>query len=300
MNGLINVLKPTGISSNDVVTRLRRILGESRIGHTGTLDPAAAGVLPVLLGRSVRISQYLLEKDKEYVTRFAFGVETDTLDAQGKVTGTAPVTHSREQLQAALDALTGDILQVPPQYSAVKLAGKTAYQLAREGKQADIAARPITVHRLELLEAGERDVLLRIHCSKGAYVRSLCRDLAGLLGTVGHVTYLLRTRSGPYRLEDALTMEQVAFLYLRQGLDAHILSPESILQDLPAVHLPAHRAAATGNGLPTSLRGAAARALDEVAEDQPLRIYVAEEFYGLGFAARNGEQRDVRLEKHLR
>lgn len=213
-DGLLLVDKPVGVSSHDVVSVARRALGESRIGHAGTLDPFASGLLVLLVGRATRLLPHLAGEPKVYDATIRFGTETDTEDHLGAVVREAPCP-SRAAMLAALPALTGSVVQVPPAYSAKRVSGQRAYDLARRGEEVTLAPVPIVVHRWEVRRldegpAGVTEADVRITCGGGTYIRSLARDLARSVGSAAHLTALRRVASGPFRVEDALTLDAVA------------------------------------------------------------------------------------------
>jgi tRNA pseudouridine55 synthase len=215
-----------------VVARVRRLAGQKRVGHAGTLDPAAEGVLPVLLGRATRLADFVGEGRKEYRGVVALGSATATDDAEGDVVATAPVPAvSRDELEAVLSGFRGEIQQVPPAYSAVKVAGKRSYAVARAGGSVELAARTVTIYRLDVTHQGGSSLSLVVECSRGTYIRSLARDIARALGTVGHLRSLVRTRVGGFRIEDALTLEQIE----ERGVSAALLPPEAGIPDAPRV-----------------------------------------------------------------
>lgn len=231
-NGIIVIDKPPEWTSHDVVAKLRGLLRERRIGHAGTLDPMATGVLPVFVGRATRAVEFAAESGKEYVAGLRLGVATDTQDITGTVLERRPVTVDRAALEGTLPQFRGEILQVPPMYSAVKVAGKKLYELARRGQEVERPARPVTIHSLELLEQmGPEEWLLRVRCSKGTYVRTLCHDLGWVLGCGGTLSSLRRTESAGFTLASALTLEQVAQA-VEQGEDL-LLPVESYFASYP-------------------------------------------------------------------
>ena len=210
-NGILIIDKPAGWTSMDVCARLRGMFHEKRVGHAGTLDPMATGVLPVFIGRATRAVQFAAESDKEYIAGLRLGVITNTQDTTGEVLEERPVDVTGERLWAALGQFTGDILQVPPMYSAIKVGGKKLYELARKGKEVERAPRPVTIRALGLLgwpDAGE-DFSLRVVCSKGTYVRTLCHDIGQALGCGGCMSSLRRVKAAGFTLEDAVTLETV-------------------------------------------------------------------------------------------
>ena len=210
-NGILIIDKPAGWTSMDVCAKLRGVLRERRVGHAGTLDPMATGVLPVFVGRATRAVEFAETSDKEYIAGLRLGVTTNTQDTSGEVLETRPVQVSREALEDALGKFRGDILQVPPMYSAIKINGKKLYELARKGREVERPPRPVAIRALELLDRpeGGEDLSLRVRCSKGTYVRTLCHDIGQALGSGGCMSSLRRTMAAGFTLEDAVTLEQV-------------------------------------------------------------------------------------------
>ena len=228
MDGIINIYKEKGFTSHDVVAKLRGICGQKKIGHTGTLDPDAVGVLPVCLGKATRVAELLTEKDKEYEAVLRLGVKTDTLDITGQVLEERPVSVSEEDIREAAKAFVGTIRQVPPMYSALKVNGKKLYELARAGKEVEREAREVTIHALEILSVSLPLVTLRVHCSRGTYIRSLCDDLGERLGCGGCMESLIRTRSGVFSLSDALPLSEVQ-RRKEEGTIEELLIPVDVL-----------------------------------------------------------------------
>ena len=238
--GFINVLKPPGMSSAHVVGAVRRMLGKVKVGHAGTLDPEAAGVLPLMVGKAARLFDYMQDKEKAYVTEAAFGASTDTQDAQGAVLETGENYPDEEAIRQALIEMTGVMMQTPPMFSAIKQDGKRLYELARSGKEADSPAREVTVHALTLHSMMENHgALISVRCSKGFYVRTLCKDLGEKLGCPAHMRFLLRTQSGPFTLENAHTLEALAQSAQEGRLADLLLPPQAALQHLPMMDVPA-------------------------------------------------------------
>lgn len=247
--GFLNVLKPPGMTSAHVVAVVRRLLGGAKVGHAGTLDPEAAGVLPLMVGKAARLFDVMQDKEKAYVTEVAFGAATDTQDAQGRVTQTGEAYPDEAAIRAALADFTGRIWQKPPMFSALKQDGKRLYELARDGKQADIAAREVTVHELCLRSLTQaHGALLYLRCSKGFYVRTLCNDLGAHLGCPAHMRFLLRTQSGPFTLETAHTLECIAHAAGEGLLHGLLLPPEAAITHLCVMDVPHGLDSAVRNG----------------------------------------------------
>ncbi|MEY8387149.1 tRNA pseudouridine(55) synthase TruB [Oscillospiraceae bacterium 38-13] len=210
-NGILIIDKPAGWTSMDVCAKIRGILREKRVGHGGTLDPMATGVLPVFVGRATRAVEFATGSDKEYLAGLLLGTVTNTQDSSGEVLETSPVYVTPEALESALARFRGDILQIPPMYSAIKVNGKKLYELARKGREVERKPRPVTIHALETVpgETAPSLHLLRVRCSKGTYVRTLCHDIGQALGCGGCMHSLRRTMAAGFTLEDAVTLEDV-------------------------------------------------------------------------------------------
>lgn len=235
-DGILNVKKPAGWTSHDVVAKVRGLLRDSKVGHAGTLDPAATGVLPILVNRGTRIAEYLLEWDKEYRAVLRLGQTTDTQDATGTVLATRPLDGLTEaRIREAVAGFRGRITQLPPMYSAVKVAGERLYKSARAGKTVEREPRTVEVHAIDVLAIAGPDVTLRVRCSKGTYVRTLCADIGEALGVGGHLWSLERTRVGPLAVEQALTLEDVGARLLAGRLSDDLLSLDAALGMLPAL-----------------------------------------------------------------
>ena len=255
VTGLLNINKPVGPTSFQIIERLRRLTGIRKIGHTGTLDPLASGVLPICLGQAVRLSEYLSNEDKIYQAEITFGVRTTTDDAEGAIISRQDVTLGREAIEALLPEFSGDSAQVPPQYAAIKVRGKHMYDLARQGTPVEAAARAIHIERLTLLDWTAPRALVEVVCGKGTYIRALARDLGERLGCGAYLTALSRTRCGVFEIETA-----VAFDSLNAAPDwrAFLLPPDTGLQNWPAVHLDAAQTERLAHGHAVHVRGGGA------------------------------------------
>lgn len=251
ISGWLVVDKPAGVTSTAVVNKVRWALGAAKAGHAGTLDPAATGVLAVALGEATKTVPFITDALKCYRFAVRFGVATNTDDAEGEVIATAEGRPTDEAIRAALPAFTGDIMQVPPQFSAVKVDGERAYALAREGEALDLAARPLWVESLDLVARPDADTAeFEMVCGKGGYVRSIARDLGAALGCLGHVLWLRRVWSGPFEAEDGIGMDRIDALAQSPELDALLLPLETGLADLPELKATAEGAARLRNGNP--------------------------------------------------
>lgn len=251
MNGVVVVDKPGGLTSFDVVARVRRALGEKRVGHTGTLDPMATGVLPVCIGEATKLVPFLVAGEKEYEAEALLGVATDTLDATGRVTAETNAGHvSRSDVEAALPGFVGTLQQRPPMHSALRVGGQRLYELARRGLEVERATRPVVVHALELVGWAPPRLALRVRCGKGTYVRSLVADLGAALGVGAHLTALRRTRVGAFTLAQAVALDTIG--------------PATLLVS-PAAALAGHATVALGAAEVVDVRAGKVRAVDVLA-----------------------------------
>lgn len=270
MDGVFNVLKPPGMTSHDVIGFLRRALNTKKIGHGGTLDPDAAGVLPVFAGAATRLLSYAMEGRKQYIAEFTLGEQRDTGDDSGTVVKTMPVPElTVAQLQEVLQGFLGQQLQMPPMYSAVKINGQKLYQLARKGVEVERQARPIEIYKLELLDFTSTKFTVAVECSKGTYIRVLGEDIATALGTCGTMSFLLRTQVGSYLLNEAHTLQEIAAN--PQGCCAE---PISAVSHLPKLVLTANQAARLTNGVRTTVNG--------TIDGQYVLLGPENEFLGIG------------------
>ena len=235
MNGILLLDKPQGFTSHDVVAKLRGILRERRIGHSGTLDPLATGLLVVFVGRATRAVQFAEGDGKAYLAGLRLGVTTDTQDITGRVLRLCGDAVSEEALRAALQAFTGDIVQLPPMYSAIKVGGKKLYEIARSGGEVERRPRPIHIEELSLLGRQGEDCTLRVRCSKGTYIRTLCHDIGQKLGVGGCMSSLRRTAAGRFRVQDAVTLERVQEEADRGRAQALLLPVDSLFSQFPAL-----------------------------------------------------------------
>ena len=288
MDGFLVLNKPLGKTSSDCVVFVRKRLPRgTAIGHGGTLDPMASGVLPVCVGAATRLFDYIIDKQKTYVAELQLGVVTDTQDATGAVVETRSVNVTEADVRAALPRFIGDIWQTPPMYSAIKRGGKRLYELARRGESVEVAPRACRVDDVRLTASlGDGRYRLEVDCGKGVYIRTLCHDIGAYLGCGGHMATLARTRAGVFTLENALTLEEVDALGA-EGLKARLLPMDTAISHLPAVRAEARRRAAVRNGMPLRPEWLNAPA----PQADALRVYVGGEFAGIGAPREDGSVR---------
>lgn len=285
MNGIILVDKPQGWTSHDVVAKLRGIYQQRRIGHSGTLDPMATGVLAVFLGRGTRAVELCENDEKEYVAELLLGIVTNTQDITGEVLEQHSVEVSRQQLEAVLEQFLGPQQQIPPMYSAVKIGGKKLYELARKGQSVERKPRSIVIHELELCDFDGKTARIRVVCSKGTYIRTLCHDIGAVLGTGGCLSSLRRTRAGRFAIDDCVTMEQIQQARDQNAHMAFLRPVDSLFSGCPAVYLGEKEALRCKNGAENAVSG---------MPDGTYRVYGPEnEFLMLG-QCQNGVLRTVK------
>ena len=300
ISGVLVVDKPVGMTSHDVVEAIRRGTGIRRAGHTGTLDPRASGVLVILIGPAVRLSEYVSASDKRYQAIIRLGSSTDTFDAEGKFTRTnEPLNVTEQQFEEILKKFEGEIEQTPPPYSAVKVGGRRAYDMARQGEEVELTPRKIQVHHLEVLEWAPPEVVVDVHCSSGTYVRSLANDIGTQLGTGAYLVGLRRTKSGRFSLRDATPLRKLQEAFTAGNWYQFLIPAAEALTDVPAVELNpddveevrhGHRVKATGEQ-PQLVRGVSmageliALMIPAVGEDgspewQPKKVFFTSEAKG--------------------
>ena len=287
VTGFVNIAKPADMTSSDAVCIVRGVLsrrigGRQKTGHLGTLDPLAEGVLPIALGKATALFDFLAFKTKEYIARFTFGRTTDTLDRGGVFLADEGRVPTEDELKAALPRFFGDVMQVPPAYSAKSVDGKRAYDLARKGVMPELAARPVHIESIELLASNGAEFTLRIVCGGGTYIRALARDIAAALGTVAFMSALTRTRSGMFTLEDAVTMDD-----FRAAPEEHIIPAGRALEGLPRLVLDHKEERMIANGVPVPSACAAGESAAVFSADGGL--------LGLGQADERGMRLRVRL-----
>ncbi len=277
-HGIINIYKEKGFTSHDVIAKMRGICKQKKIGHTGTLDPDAVGVLPVCLGAATKLCDMLTDRNKEYIAVLRLGITTDTQDISGRVLEEKEVTVSKETVQEVILSFLGNQLQVPPMYSALKVNGKKLYELAREGKEVERLPRPVSIYEIEILEENMPEFTIRVACSKGTYIRTLCHDIGKKLGCGAIMTALTRTRVGEFPIEKAYTLSKIQQLSDEGRLWEILVPIEKVFENLPSVTVKkdASKALLNGNQLK-------AEEIEEPADTmEKVRVYDSEgKFYGI-------------------
>ena len=265
MNGIVIIDKPAGWTSQDVTARLRRVFGTRRIGHGGTLDPMATGVLPVFVGRATRGVEFFEHAEKTYETELLLGIATDTEDTTGTVLFRREVSVTPGQLTAVLERFRGEIMQIPPMYSALKVNGQKLCDLARKGRQVERQPRPVTIHELTLLSREGDTLRLRVRCSKGTYIRTLCADIGEALGCGGCMQALRRTQAGEYTIAEAVPLQQ---LLESPEPETYLRNVDTMFRGYPAVKLTANqeKRCRNGNAFSVSLPGGTYRAYSQSGE----------------------------------
>ncbi|MCR5690651.1 MAG: tRNA pseudouridine(55) synthase TruB [Eubacterium sp.] len=292
MNGILNVYKEKGFTSHDVVAKLRGILHFKKIGHTGTLDPDAVGVLPVCIGKATKLVDLLTDKEKTYVAKVQLGVTTDTLDMSGQILSQKPVEVTKDQVLKSLAKFRGDIDQVPPMYSALKVNGKRLYDLARQGREVERKPRPVTIHKLEILDFQGEVFTMEVTCSKGTYIRSLCDDIGRDLGCGAAMAELERTQVGTFNRAQALTLDQIQAAADQGRIQEIMTSIDAMFPDAPKLKVTGGelKLLVNGNDLPLKL------VTEEFEDGSRLRVYDGEgEFYSLYRVDR--KKKRLKLEK---
>ncbi|MBQ6530646.1 MAG: tRNA pseudouridine(55) synthase TruB, partial [Clostridia bacterium] len=237
MNGIIIVDKPQGKTSHDIVYAIRRLTGIKKVGHTGTLDPMATGVLPICIGSATKVADMLTLSDKAYTAEFVLGKTTDTLDAEGEVLTESKVNVTGDEIRAAVMSFVGEIEQIPPMYSAIKQNGKKLYELARQGIEVERKPRKVTINSIDILEINGKTVTIDVSCSKGTYIRTLCADIGERLGTGAYMTKLRRTKTGIFAISESYTLEELGTLNELGTLKNVLIPIDKIFEKYPEIIL---------------------------------------------------------------
>ena len=285
MNGIIVINKPAGYTSHDVVAKVKKILKIKKVGHTGTLDPNATGVLPLLLNDGTKLSKYLINHNKEYEVTLKLGIKTDTLDGEGKILEKINVDEKileEENVKEVLENFIGKQKQVPPMYSAIKVNGKKLYEYARKGETLELEPRNIEIYNIELqnIDKSKKEILFKVSCSKGTYIRSLCEDIASKLGTIGYMSNLNRTRVGNFKIEDAIKIEE-----LEENIEEKIISIQKFFENYEKIDLDENKLKHFLNGVKITVN----------KEDGIYNIYNKEKYIGIGLVDKKLLKRDIIL-----
>lgn len=285
MDGIFNIYKPPGMTSFDVVSRIRKELKIKKVGHTGTLDPMASGVLVVCTGKATRLSQYITGSNKSYIGELTLGYETDTQDIEGRVLRYSRKKASREEIIETFQSFIGELNQVPPMYSAVRYKGKRLYELARQGKTVERKSRKVTIYNLDIIKIYDNKVLFNVECSAGTYIRTLCNDIGYKLKTYGYMSYLLRTGVGNFRVEDSISLD----LINRNNIDnmnSLILPMDKGLRDYPAIVFKKEDYIKIKNGIMLPVEN-----IKNYDEKNIFKVYSDDHFLGVGkIVERNGRK----------
>lgn len=294
MNGVINFFKPKGMTSHDAVNLLRKALNMKRIGHTGTLDPNASGVLPLCIGKGTRIAEYLLDINKEYLAELTLGMRTDTQDQDGKVISSSNKFVNEENIIKTMSKYIGNLNQLPPMYSALKQNGKKLYELAREGKTVERKLRNITIYEQKILNIeGNKKVLFSAKCSKGTYIRTLCDDIGMDLGTYGYMSYLLRTEVGPFKIENSHSIDYIRSLNPEEILKI-IIPMDKALVHFDKIIIPGELYSKIINGIVLPFKNT-----ENFMVNKEYKIYCKDVFMGIGKIINKETESYLKMDKVL-
>ena len=282
MNKIVNIIKPTGMTSHDVVSAVRKILNIKKVGHTGTLDPDASGVLPICIGKSTKVSELILNKDKSYICELTLGINTDTYDSSGEILERFNVEVTEEEIKNAFETQRGEIDQIPPIYSALKVNGKRMCDLARSGKVDEIVvkSRRVNIKDINILSINNNKIMFYVKCSKGTYVRSICYDIGKELGCGGHMSFLLRTSSGKFNLENGITLEQLQEYKENNTLDKYLYDIDYVLSNLNHVEIHQNAYKYYTNGSVIDNKRFIKQSFND--KDELVRVYCNGNFLGTG------------------
>ncbi|MBS4536003.1 tRNA pseudouridine(55) synthase TruB [Clostridium sp. D2Q-14] len=295
MNGIINVLKPTGMSSHDIVNFIRKTLNMKKVGHTGTLDPNAVGVLPICIGKGTKIIKYIQYRNKKYRAELTLGSATDTQDKYGKIINTSDKVVNEEEIIKVIKNFKGEINQIPPMFSAIKKDGKKLYELAREGKVIERECRKIFIEEINIINMYKNKVIFDVVCSKGTYVRTLCNDIGEKLGTYGHMSFLERLEVGMFKLDSAYTIEQIQDRARLNNFN-FILPIDYPLEFMQEINISKHFYKHITNGLKISTKRLN---VDDFEMNVEYKIYCDKVFIGIGNIVENNDDTILKMNKVL-
>lgn len=275
MDGILNINKPTGMTSFDVVRKVKNIAKTKKVGHTGTLDPEASGVLPICIGRATKLVDYIMSEHKIYKAELKLGIITDTYDREGKILSTSEVNLSKEEVEVAIKSFIGEIDQVPPMFSALKVNGQRLYSLARQGIEIERKARRINIYNISVLEINMPNVIFEVKCSKGTYIRSLCYDIGEKLKCGGAMWNLQRTETGTFNILNSVGLDVLT----SDNIDSYLIPMDKALSEYPELHLDEKYEKLVFNGVTIKDKSI----LEEIETDRLYRVYIkSNEFIGIG------------------
>ncbi len=290
MNGVINVFKERGQTSHDVVNQIRRTLNMKRVGHGGTLDPEVSGVLPIFVGKGTRLSEYVLEDDKEYIAELSLGIKTDSQDSQGEILQTSQLTVTIEDIHKVFNSYKGKITQIAPMHSAVRHKGKRLYEYAREGKVVKRKERESYIHDLRILSINEKKILFYVKCSKGTYIRTLCNDIGEDLGVYGYMSYLMRIGVGNFDINSSYSINMIKKLKEENNL-AFLLPAYESIPGIPKLDIEAQYFSKLRNGMSIEV--------DFEIEDNIYQVFSKGEFIGIGEVRKGNNKNYLKMKKVL-
>lgn len=298
MNGVINVFKPIGMTSFEVVKNIKKILNVKKIGHMGTLDPDASGVLPICLGKATRTSEYYLTEVKQYVAELSLGWETDTQDSSGNIVRVSNKIVTENEIIEVFESFKGIIYQVPPMYSALKHKGKKLYELARKGETVDRAKRRVNIYDLVILDIlGNKKIIFKVKCSRGTYIRTLCNDIGYTLGTFGHMSYLIRTQIGDFKIEESVSLNRIAFKNDSGRIDDILIPIDEVLSMMPKINLDSSYYIKVINGALIYADKCLINYINIYPSDQLFRIYCNNMFIGVGILIEKNNNYYIKMKK---
>jgi tRNA pseudouridine55 synthase len=292
MQGIINILKPPGMTSFDVISYLRKTTGIKKIGHMGTLDPEAVGVLPICIGKATKAIEFLMEKKKVYVAEASFGVTTDTEDWVGTILEEKKILHSKEDVISTVNSFIGKYSQIPPMYSAIKIKGKKLYELARKGEEIERPHREVQIYKIDIKKASKEKALFEVECSKGTYIRTLCKDIGEKLGAGGHMSFLARTVVGNFKIEDSVTLEEIQLAKENGTLNKLLIDVEDSFMELDEIELSEKNVEKMLNGISLKLD------IQKYQKNQLIRVYThTRNFLGLAEITLKGDLASLKRKK---
>lgn len=298
MNKIVNIIKPTGMTSHDVVSVVRKTLNIKKVGHTGTLDPDASGVLPICIGKATKVSELILNKDKSYICELTLGITTDTYDSSGEILERVEnVSLTNEEIEKAFDTQRGHIDQLPPIYSALKVNGKRMCDLVRSGRadEINLKTRPVHIKKLDILSINENKIMFHVTCSKGTYVRSICYDVGQVLGCGGHMSFLLRTASGKFNLENGITLEELKEFKENNTLDKYLYDIDYVLSNFKHIVIHPNAERYYINGGIIDERRFLEKSFND--GDEFVRVYSQTQFLGVGRLLKKDNMVNVKSDK---